>query len=166
MNRQGCCFLFFLGMLATMNPAEAAINLLDQGKTALGEHFYVSHYVPSLLEQDLYAKQRLVYDWQFRGGYQDHWKGWYTFFETGAAKPAIQGVNTESYQLSSGIGYHWNDSIIFSSGMRQIFAESIDTQLEFRSTLLLSQTLSMQAAYGLSSEESLHQVALGLAYRF
>lgn len=50
--------------------------------------------------------------------------------------------------------------------MRQVFAETSDTQLEFSSTLLLSQALSVQAAYGLSKDESLQEIAVGLAYQF
>ena len=166
MNRQGYRLIFAICMLALMGRAEATLNSLGQGKTALGEHLYVSSYNPSLLEQNLYAKQQLIYDWQFKGGYQESWKGWYSFFETGAAKPNMDGITQQNYQFRSGVGYHWNDSLILSSSMRQIFAESSDTQLEFSSTLLLSQTLSVQAAYGLSNNESLHEIAVGLAYQF
>lgn len=166
MNRQGSRLIVALMMLAVTGPAAAAVANLGQGKTALGEHIYVSSYTPSLLEQNLYAKQQLIYDWQFKGGYQDSWKGWYSFFETGASRPNIDGMTQQNYQLGSGIGYHWNDKLILSSSMRQIFAESSDTQLEFSSTLLLSQTLSMQAAYGLSRDESIQEIAIGLAYQF
>jgi hypothetical protein len=166
MNQQGNRLLFAICMLAMMGPAEAVANGFESGKTALGEHLYVSSYTPSLLEQNLYAKQQLIYDWQFKGGYQESWKGWYSFFETGAAKPNMDGITQQNYQFSSGVGYHWNDNLILSSSMRQVFAETSDTQLEFSSTLLLSQALSVQAAYGLSKDESLQEIALGLAYQF
>jgi len=166
MNRQSNRLLFAICMLTMMGPVGAVVNSFEQGKTTLGEHLYVSAYTPSLLEQNQYAKQQLIYDWQFKGGYQESWKGWYSFFETGAAKPNMDGITQQNYQLSSGVGYHWNDNLILSSSMRQVFAETSDTQLEFSSTLLLSQTLSVQAAYGLSKDESLQEIALGLAYQF
>ena len=78
----------------------------------------------------------------------------------------MDGITQQNYQFSSGVGYHWNDNLILSSSMRQVFAETSDTQLEFSSTLLLSQALSVQAAYGLSKDESLQEIAVGLAYQF
>lgn len=166
MNRLGNRLLFAICMLAMVSPAGAVVHSFGSGKTALGDHIYVSTYTPSLLEQNLYAKQQFIYDWQFKGGYQENWKGWYSFFETGAAKPNVDGITQQNYQFSSGVGYHWNDNLILSSSMRQIFAETSDTQLEFSSTLQLSQVLSVQAAYGLSKDESLQEIALGLAYQF